>query len=146
MNHQSRIKFFWGFHSWIDYVAYSSLLNCAEHKGSIFVVAFGRLISWFPTVFTWIWILLPVSAFFSCKFSCWHPSYLSLTLSSLENLCKINHQLLWWLLRKSRDEFKIHLDASSLFINMYGSEFLRCVCYELLSRNFVKFIPSYWGI
>ena len=61
-----------GLHSWREYVAYPILWNFVGDKGSVFVVAFGGLISCLPTGFTWPWILPPSSVFFSYKVSFWH--------------------------------------------------------------------------
>ena len=38
-----------------------SFFNCAENKGSIFGVAFGRIISCLPNELTLIWIIPPGS-------------------------------------------------------------------------------------
>ena len=62
-----------GFHSWREYEAYPIILNCVQNKGSIFGVAFGRIISCFPTEITRIWIIPPGYEFLSRKVSCWNP-------------------------------------------------------------------------
>ena len=72
-NIRVKSNFFWGFHSWREYVAYPILWNCAWNKWSIFGVKFGRLLSCLPTGFFWIWILPPGCEYLSCKFSCWYP-------------------------------------------------------------------------
>ena len=66
---------FWGFHSWREYVIYPILLSCAQNKGSIFGVAFGRLHSCLPTRIDWIWVIHTGSTSLSWKVGCWN-SYL----------------------------------------------------------------------
>ena len=44
-----------------------------QKKGSVFVVAFDRLLSCLPTGLTLIFIIPPGSIYFSLKISCWHP-------------------------------------------------------------------------
>ena len=71
---------FWVLHSWIEYVAYHILWNCAENKGSVFGVDFGRLLSFLSTEITWTYILSPGCAFLSWKVSCLHPYPIELDL------------------------------------------------------------------
>ena len=44
-----------------------------QKKGSIFGVAFGRLLPFLPTELTLIWMIPPGDEFLSCKVSCWPP-------------------------------------------------------------------------
>ena len=87
--HQSQIQFFWGFHSWIEYMAHPILWNFAEEKKSVFGVAFGGILFCIPTGFTWIWILPNGSEFFLAKLVVVTLSHLILNMNSLESLCKI---------------------------------------------------------
>ena len=59
---------------------------------------------------------------------------------------KIYHQILELLTRQRRDEYKIHLEASSIIvkINVYGLEFFRCMRHDLLSIISLTLIPYGW--
>ena len=87
-----------------------------KKKGLFFGVAFRRPLSLLTTRITWILILLSGSTFFFLQ---------SQLLAPLANWCwlwfsqiayvKINRQILGWLLRQKRDEYRRHLESSSLF-------------------------------
>ena len=106
----------WWFHCWREYVKYTIIWNWAEYKGSVFSVTFGRLLSYLPTGFTWIFIL-PPGYDFSFQSQLLAPLDIWAWLSeSWRSYVKINHQLLEWLMGQRRDEHKNNLEASLLFV------------------------------
>ena len=136
---------FWGLYSLREYVAYPIFWDCAEKKG-IFLV--------WPLVGFFIALQLSLNGFgfsllvliFLEKSLIVTPNQFILTFIILDILCK-NKPPNSRMIDEARNiRVKNHLDDSSVFckINMYGLEYFRCVCHELLSIFYVTFLPSGW--
>ena len=114
-----------GFQYWREYVAYPILLNCAENKGSIFGVAFGRLFSFLPNELTWVCILSTGYVIFLVKSVVGTLSHFISALSILEIICE-----------SKPPNIRMIYDAKKRWVkNPYGGFF-----------TFVKLICMAWNV
>ena len=133
------------FQYWREYIEYPILLNCAEYRGSVFVVAFGRIIYYLPTGFNWflfsflvLHLLLQIQLL--APLAIWAWLWLSLIA-----YIKMYHRRLVWFLRQRRDEYKIHLeDSALLYKKCLCLVMFICVCHDILSIISPTLLPTGW--
>ena len=146
MTHQSQIQIVLKIPPVMIVCGVSYPLKLFRKKGSIFGVAFQRIISWVPNGLTWIWFIPPGYSFCLTKSVSGTLSQLSLTLSSLEILCK-NRPPYIMIIDEANKRW-VKNPSGGLFtffqINMYGLEYFRCVYHEILGRIFVSLLPYGW--
>ena len=138
-----RVKsnFFWGFHSWIEYMAYPILWKISE-KRVYFGVDFGRLIYYLISEITWICILPPGSAFCLDKSVVGTLIQLSLNSSSLESIWENKTPNIRMIAKAKKRWVQNTYRGFFTFckINIWFKMF-RCVRHDLLVRTSVTFLP-----
>ena len=116
MTDQSQIQLFRVFQSWREYMSYPIIFNCAEKRffGCGLWEDYLLTSNWVNLNLdssSWLWISCSLSQLLALL-AIWYRLWVSWIAH-----VKIHQQILGLLLRQRRDEYKIHLVASSFFVN-----------------------------